>query len=80
MLPYKKVLKAQEELDSVNVEYDVLKAGVVNEHHQAVTNSDKEASRLEVPNWLRGSLLDDSGYLPVLKEANSNSGEAYAGT
>ena len=32
-LPYKKVLKAEEELDCGNVEYDVLKAGVVIRHH-----------------------------------------------
>ena len=45
--------------------------------------SDKNASRLEVPNWLRGTvcvlsvdIIDDFSELPLFKEANPNSGEA----
>ena len=38
-LPYKKVLKAEDELDCGNVEYDVFKNGEVVHHHEAVPNS-----------------------------------------
>jgi hypothetical protein len=45
--------------------------------------SDKKASRLEVPNWLRGTvcvlsveILDEFSDLPLFKESNPNSGEA----
>ena len=50
---------------------------------KSAIRSDKDASRLEVPNWLRGTvcvlsvdILDDSEELPLFKEKNPNSGEA----